>query len=339
MGSDSSAHTPQFLTILHSIRTIRTTTNPYISMLVDKMSKGSRTRLFSWRTALFGRYHVLHVHWPELMFVRGSMMRTSLNSGLMLVLLARLWLTRTPLVRTLHNRDPHEIQSWSTGVLLRLIDKKTSLWIVLNDRDRSDDARTVVIPHPHYREWFAHIQPSGPVASRFGFFGHVRDYKNIESLIRAFSALPDPLATLEIAGSARNSGLVEVLGSMALDDNRVTIRFEHISDEELVALVTRAELIVLPYRDLTNSGALLLALSLNRPVLVPENMVTSRLSEEVGEPWVQRFSGQLQAEDLDQALQRVRQNRVQSPDLSRREWSEVVDLHLSGYARAVRVRP
>ena len=52
--------------------------------------------------------------------------------------------------------------------------------------------------------------------------------------------------------------------------------------------------------------AALLALSLDRPVLVPANPVNDRLAEEVGPVWVQRYAGALTAEVLTSALAAVR---------------------------------
>ncbi len=59
---------------------------------------------------------------------------------------------------------------------------------------------------------------------------------------------------------------------------------------------------VLPYREMHNSGAALTALSLNRPVLVPDNEVNRELAEEVGPGWVFRYDGELTGRHLLDAL-------------------------------------
>ena len=50
---------------------------------------------------------------------------------------------------------------------------------------------------------------------------------------------------------------------------------------------------MLPYRHMHNSGAALTALSLDRPVLVPETDVNRDLARETGPGWVVTFAGEL----------------------------------------------
>ena len=77
-----------------------------------------------------------------------------------------------------------------------------------------------------------------------------------------------------------------------------------------------------------NSGALLLALSLDTPVLAPDNEVNRRLAEEVGEGWLHLFEGTLTIEDLERALKAVTANPPDGrPDLSAREWPASAALH------------
>ncbi len=57
-------------------------------------------------------------------------------------------------------------------------------------------------------------------------------------------------------------------------------------DADLVREISMSEMVVLPYRFMHNSGAVLLALSLDRPVLVPDNEVNRLLEIEVGSDWV-----------------------------------------------------
>jgi beta-1,4-mannosyltransferase len=94
---------------------------------------------------------------------------------------------------------------------------------------------------------------------------------------------------------------------------------------------------VLPYAEMLNSGAALLALSLRRPILVPRNDVNDLLAAEVGEAWVQRFDGPLEAADLLRALAAVRAAGLASaaPDLTRRSWDGVGESHAAVYAEVL----
>jgi beta-1,4-mannosyltransferase len=103
-----------------------------------------------------------------------------------------------------------------------------------------------------------------------------------------------------------------------------------------VEVVTSAQLVVLPYREMHNSGTALTALSLDRPVLVPDNEVTRRLAHEVGDAWVHHFRGDLDARDIETALDEAAAlGDSDRPDLSLREWDRAGADHVRAYRRAV----
>jgi beta-1,4-mannosyltransferase len=116
----------------------------------------------------------------------------------------------------------------------------------------------------------------------------------------------------------------------------MTVALSFLDDEQLVHEITSAELVVLPYWEMHNSGATLTALSLDRPVLVPDNEPNRRLSNEVGPGWVFRYAPPLTGEHLLTALEEVRAAaRSAEPDLRQRDWQLAGQAHLAAYHRAV----
>lgn len=108
-------------------------------------------------------------------------------------------------------------------------------------------------------------------------------------------------------------------------------------DPTLAREIGQAELVVLPFRRLFNSGSLLLALSLERPVLVPRNEASLALAREVGPGWVHLYDGELQSQTLAWALDQVRSiPRAAAPDFSRREWRDAGLRHYQAYLAALR---
>lgn len=327
------------LRILQSVRRVRPTTNPYIAALIEKLGDVSSVSLFSWRQALFGRYDVIHIHWPELLFVRPSRLRRLSHSAALLILIIRVRSSRIAVVRTLHNSAPHESQTRSSVALLDLLDRSVTVWIALNSATNAPMCGEIaLIRHPHYRDWFreANLRQARP--GRIAFFGLIRDYKNVDGLISAFRDVRDPSVSLAISGSVQDAKLATRLEELVTHDDRVTLQLTHLSDQELAGLITESQLIVLPYREMLNSGALLLALSLNRPVVVPDNEATRELAGEVGEGWILRYRGDLSAQTLIDALAITNHTPADTPDLSRREWPAIVDAHLAVYRRAVNLR-
>ncbi len=265
---------------------------------------------FSWRTALTGRYDVFHVHWPENLVRRPARLSRVACRLAMLALLAVLRLRRVAVVRTLHNTRPHEAPGRTEAFLLGRLAALTSQWIRLNPLTPTPDpARTATIAHGHYRSWFAARPRARTVPGRLLYFGLVRAYKGVEDLLAAFAGLADARAELRIVGAAAAAGLGEAVTAATRADPRVSARLEYVDDDTLSAEVGAAELVVLPYRDMHNSGAALLALSLDRPVLVPASDVTRALAQEVGPAWVLLYEGTITPATLAEALGRLRASR------------------------------
>ena len=293
----------------------------------------------SYRAALFARYDVFHVHWPEILLGGSSPLRKLLRQVLLVLFLLRLSAPKTPIVRTVHNLDrPEGLRRHEYGIL-SWIDKLTALRIRLNPHTPvPSGAPSVIIPHGHYREWYAPYERRPAHAGRLAYVGLIRRYKGVERLIQAFRGTVDepdgPGLSLEVAGSPSTSQLAETVQQLAQGDPRVHTRLHFLSDAELVTVVSSAELVVLPYRLMHNSGGALACLSLDRPVLVPDNQVNRDLAEEVGPGWVHTFTGDLTAEHLTRTLAAVRGADKTAPDLSHREWSGVAALHLAAYRAA-----
>jgi glycosyltransferase involved in cell wall biosynthesis len=323
--------------VLTSNREPRSTTNPYITMLTAALraTPGVEVVTFSYRAALLGRYSVVHLHWPETILGQGGRRLSGRLARWVLaaLLLVRLSLTRTPVVRTMHNVELPADANGAQRLLLRWFDRLTTHRIVLNDRTECPGPATT-IPHGHYRDWYTGPR-SDAVPGRLQYVGLVRRYKGVEGLVGAFRSVADDSLTLGISGAASSPELAATITALADGDPRVTLRFDFLSDDELVAAVTAAELVVLPYRFMHNSGTLLAALSLNRPVLVPRTPVNADLAAEVGPGWIHTFTGDLTAEAIEAALAAAHEPRPAAPDLSAREWADAGHAHLAIYRLAL----
>lgn len=307
--------------VLESVAAPGSTTK-YIDQVVRYAPSDVRFEFFRWRAALFGSYDVFHVHWPEFL-IRGRsapirLVRRALG-GLFLRRLAR---HGTPVVRTLHNLAPHAAGPAVERRFLERLDGLTTAWVVLNESSPSEGGRRVLIRHGHYVEQFADVARSEQVPGRLLFFGRIEPYKGVSELVRAFSDVPDRTASLRIVGSAE-AHLRDEIQALADGDDRVTLRFGFVSDEEMVAEISAAELVVLPYREMHNSGVLLVALSLGRPVLVPASPSNDLIAEEVGNDWVLAYPGGLGGAALEAALRRVRSATSPAPRLDGRDWRTV----------------
>ncbi len=333
---------PWTIRVLGAHREPSATTNPYLTMLTQALrdSPDLEYRTFTFPRALLWRYDVLHLHWPEVMMGGHRMAGRAGRELLTVLVLLRLRMRRVPVVRTVHNL---EVPADSTRIQRRLIeelDRLTTLRIVLNERTGAQVPPPCVhIPHGHYREWYGRHPRRAAVPGRLVFFGLARRYKGLENLARAFRVLPGDDLSLRICGRPSSPEIAAEIDGILDGDPRAATLWRYLDDPELVLAVSEAQLVVLPYRFMHNSGAALAALSLARPVLVPDTAVNRDLADEVGPGWVHLFTGELDAQDLAAALATLRESPpAASPDLSAREWEPAAESYLRAYREALALR-
>lgn len=322
--------------VLESARELRATTNPYIVQLIETLGQRDDTEvvLFGFARAIVGRYDVFHVHWPELLVTSArTPLRRLARRLLTTAFITRLRLTRTPVVRTWHNLvRPDGLSRWDHR-LLDALERRTRHIIRLTDQTAPPlDVPTSTIVHAHYRDWFEPVtealEPIEPVDSRVLYFGLIKPYKGVEQLLEAVADSPEADLDVRLVGSPSDPTLADRVRAAVAADARISADLSYADDPTLAAEIAAATLVVLPYKAMHNSGALLLALSLDTPVLAPDNEVNRRLAEEVGEGWLHLFEGTLTIEDLEGALKAVTANPPAGrPDLSAREWPESAALH------------
>lgn len=322
---------PRLIRVLHSMAAPDGKVTRYADHMQAAASDDTVVSFFSWRRALLSNYDVLHIHWPEYLVRGRTAPRRWLKYGLLLLLAFRITLTRTKVVRTLHNLDSHEQGGALERYVLRVLNSRTNGYIALNQSSTTTQGRTVHIPHGHYIERFASYDRAEVVSGRVLFFGLIRPYKNVPALLNAFSGVEGDHLSLHIVGKPNTPRLGREIQSAAARDSRVTVRLEFVEDAELVRAATSAELVVLPYSEMHNSGVILVALSLGRVVLAPRSPVNEELQREVGADWLVLFDGPLTSADLGDAISRASRAAEGAPDLHNRDWSSVAERHRSFY--------
>lgn len=188
-----------------------------------------------------------------------------------------------PLVLTAHDVLPREPRPGQLTAQQRLYERFDAV-IVHSEHGRRrltrelgiDPACVHAIPHGA----FAHLaqappmpaphETDGPVVLCFGL---MRPYKGLDVLIEAWQGIDAPDAQtrsgppeLWIAGMPRMD--ISALRAAAPANVRFDARF--IGDAELPAYFQRADLVVLPYREIDQSGVLFTALAFGKPLLLSD---------------------------------------------------------------------
>lgn len=135
-----------------------------------------------------------------------------------------------------------------------------------------DPARVRVVPHGAF-DYLTRLREERPLPPELQgaagpvvlFFGLLRPYKGLDTLLEAFRHLEG--AELWIVGNPRMD-VAPLRRAAASARGRVRFLPRFVADAEIPAIFRRADLVVLPYRDAEHSGVLYTALAFGRPLLL-----------------------------------------------------------------------
>jgi glycosyltransferase involved in cell wall biosynthesis len=184
-----------------------------------------------------------------------------------------------PLVLTAHDILPREARPGQREAQRRIYDHFDAV-VVHSEHGRRrltgelgvDPSRVHVIPHGAFEHLAAaraaEVQPEPPPFQTEKpvvlCFGLMRPYKGIDLLLEAWRGIED--AELWIAGAPR----MDIAPLLAAAPPGVRFAARFIGDAELPAYFRRADLVVLPYREIDQSGVLFTALAFGKPLLLSD---------------------------------------------------------------------
>lgn len=102
------------------------------------------------------------------------------------------------------------------------------------------------------------------------FFGYITYYKGLDLLLKVFNQLSSTKLKLIIAGEVKDSYVNEVNLLKNKYFENIIYKTKYISDGEMNDLFNAADLVVLPYREASQSGVLFMSYAYGVPVLAPK---------------------------------------------------------------------
>lgn len=309
---------------------------------------------FSFRRAWTGRYDVLHLHWPDSHLLTQSWWGAVAKHARLALLLTFLRIRGTRIVWMMHNLQPHEKNHWLSARLFALWFPRMCTHVIALTAHGLACAHAMypslrrkpaaIVPHGHYRDEYPPA-PSRQISrdqlglprGRFTllFFGNIRRYKNVPRLIEAFRQIPDRDVQLIVAGAPGYGVSPQELAQLAAGDERIHLHLTFVPDAKLPLFIGAADMVVLPFDSILNSGSVLLALSFNRTVLAPRLGALPEIHSKVGSRWLRLYDGSLTAQVLEEARASQSRSREQEEvDLSAFDWNAIAQRTLDFYRKS-----
>ena len=185
-----------------------------------------------------------------------------------------------------HNRVPHDCKKISQIENMKWLANHSDCILLLSKASRQylpnrkrNLKKCMYMPHIHYIGSYPDTERDirteyaiGESTFVFAFYGLIRPYKNLEILLRAFCELDLENAKLFLAGSIQGGTDIETLKKKYMGSESIIFKPGFIPNGEMEAFIRACDILVLPYSKVSsmNSGAMILAFSYGRTVIVPE---------------------------------------------------------------------
>ncbi|UVI29124.1 glycosyltransferase family 4 protein [Paenibacillus spongiae] len=236
------------------------------------------------REAMFKprRGDIVHLHWPSNSYTSSVFALTIAKSLFFALLLLYFRCRGVRLFWTVHNVWPHTGKTRWDRLMRKYILTVCHEAFVLSETVKGEVAATfgvppsklVVTPHGHYVD--AYASKGTDIRKRFGispesflflFIGRINPYKGVDQLVEAFSSLKLESCDLLIAGHVDSGYSLDFIDRV--NDGTIRIYPQFVDDHELADFLEAANVIVLPYKQISTSGSAILALSHKKPVVAP----------------------------------------------------------------------
>lgn len=218
---------------------------------------------------------------------------------------------------TVHNALPHDSKYPDTAVRLHSeIARVADIIHVLSHAtvDAVDGVyelpadKVRVLEHSSYQGMYGDRVPMSDARREIGagggrtalFFGQLRPYKGLDQLFDAAIALQqeNPVELL-LAGKPAPE-LADELGRIRSSGVSVTSALRFIEDSEVAAWFSAADVAVLPYRKVLNSGSMMLAATFALPVILPDE--PALMADYGDQPWIRFFDTTRSAASIGELL-------------------------------------
>lgn len=278
--------------------------NPYQFLMMEGLRKGglevahgSPSKIFGIAKTALSRPDYLHFDWETNYYLRRSLWMTLVNVPLFIlqVLFAK-YIMRVQLVWTPHNVQPHDARYTRIHRICRRFLAAQVVWIRVFSEGTVERMRQVlhvpaskfrVLPEGSYVGYYPNCVSKQDARERLGldqtsmvflYAGYIKPYKGIIEMINAFHQEVKE-GILLIVGKVMDQDYGKLVAQA--QTKSVIVKDHFIQDEELQYYMNAADVVVLPFKHIENSGSVIMAMGFAKPVIAPEvGVVAERLQQQ-----------------------------------------------------------
>ena len=233
-----------------------------------------------------------------------------------------------PVLWTVHNALPHDSRHPETAVRLHAeLAQAADIIHVLSPSTVAaiegvyelPAEKVRVLEHSSYQGIYGDRMPMPAARAAIGasassrtalFFGQLRPYKGLDQLFDAAIQLQETSPVELLLAGKPAPELTAQLERIERSGVAVTAELRFIEDSEVASWFSAADVAVLPYRKVLNSGSMMLAASYGLPVILPDEPA---LTADFGsQPWIRFFDTTRPAESIAELL---RQPWFEAPEV------------------------
>ncbi|RJQ35841.1 glycosyltransferase [Candidatus Microgenomates bacterium] len=234
-------------------------------------------------------FDIFHLHWVyNFKSPINNILFKTIVTIYFLLFLSIIKLLRYKLIWTVHNVLPHDKQFVNDVLARRFLSKLCDAKIVHSEstidemkKIKMDTKNVYIIPHGNYIESYENKVNERDAKKYFDykiddfvflFFGRIEKYKGIEDLLEVFKKITKKRKNIKllIAGKCQDENLKKLLNNYKNKlRNNIKICTKFIENNEVQYYFNCANAIVYPFKEITTSGSVILALSFGKPVICP----------------------------------------------------------------------
>ena len=331
--------------------------NPYNALLYQEINKlePASVEEYTHKKALLSKYDVIHFHWPDGYINLPGLMKSSQRIALIALIITVARIRGTKIVWTVHNIVPHD--SYHKKLSRRFMNwfvHHCDGFIFMSEQSKErfvghyrleKDIAFAIIPHGHYRSSYPPEINQAEAKKQLGIpetqkvllaFGMIKPYKNMDQLVKLFTAAKLTGYSLIIAGNPETPEIAAELKQLKAGHPDIHLFLTFIPDDEIHIYHSAADIVILPYKTILNSGALILALSFNKPVIAPHVGAFASLQKELGHDWIASYQAELDVATLACAITALEQaQRPATCPLTNYDWDKLGEQTLAFYRNLV----